>query len=105
MDGLTAPNRTENWSDDETNFYRFGELRAKRMMDLEGVTRYNLQGQFYGIATLYNTFQFSFFAGRTFYPNRLTIDYGQNTIEGTFAEIDGPDSVGSTTYEYKPVYE
>jgi hypothetical protein len=105
MDGTSVPKRTASWSDDETNFYRFGEIRAIRQMDIEGATRYNLQGAFQGIVSLYNTLEFSFFTGRTFYPTRVTIDYGQGITDGEFAEIDGPSSVGAITYEFRRIYE
>jgi hypothetical protein len=105
MDGTSVPKRTSSWSDDETNFYRFGEIRAIRQMDIEGATRYNVQGAFQGIVSLYNTLEFSFFTGRTFYPTRVTIDYGQGITDGEFAEIDGPSSVGAITYEFRRIYE
>jgi hypothetical protein len=105
MDGTSVPKRTASWSDDETNFYRFGEIRAIRQMDIEGATRYNVQGAFQGIVSLYNTLEFAFFTGRTFYPTRVTIDYGQGITDGEFAEIDGPSSVGAITYEFRRIYE
>jgi hypothetical protein len=104
-DAVGAPARTQSWSDDETNFYTFGQLNLTRQMEIEGVTRYQLQGNFYGSGSMLNTYEFSFFSGRTFYPTRLVRDYGTATMEGVFAEIDGPNTVGGTTYNFRYLYE
>jgi hypothetical protein len=103
--GGSTPNRTVQWSDDTANFYRLGEVNALRRMEIEGVTRYGIQGNFYGVASLYDLVQFSFMAGRKFLPTVMTIDYRRCTTEGTFIEVDGPINLQSSTYEYKNLFE
>lgn len=105
VDGTNVPNRTSSWSDDETNFYRLGELNAIRRMGVEGLSRYIVQGTFYGKVGLNNYIEFSFLPGKKFLPTRFTTSERGNVTEGTFVEVADDRAAPSTTYEFKYIYE
>jgi hypothetical protein len=85
--------------------YRYGELNQLNELQLRGVTRIKLDGDFLGLISYSDLCEFPFYAGKYFNPGRISIDLKNEQVSGTFFEVSSADAEPASAYNFNFIYK